>query len=794
MREWNLKAGDPLVLTLAADARLGPTNYGDDQIWELALGSGEPPALALQTTFGLRARSFRLFPRFSEGNQALTDPASFARQPSIQKLYPNYLLIRYSPYSLIDVEAEYWVPDSNGVAGRLFLWNRDNLVRQIRLEWIAQLTPTEGQRMAPREMQAAPVLAGMTGGLVPVVFATGGQQPGTGSYPSLRIDFDLAPGERRCLTWSEAARSTVEESFNLARGLASRPWEAEIARLELLNAGQIDIRTGDPDWDAAFALAQKTAFSLFVGPTDHLPAPSFVYSRQPDQGFSLRGDGSDYNYLWNGQSPLEAVYLAKLVLPGAPHLAQGLVRNFLAVQAENGSVDWKPGLGGQRSRILATPILASLALRIFETNGDREFLDEVFPKLWRFVQAWFSADQDRDGDGIPEWDHPIQTGLDDHPVFSHWHAWSQGVEITTAESPALCALLLRECESLMEMAEVLNHPEPISALRTLSDHLRTAIESSWDPVLSIYPYWDRDTHHSPIGEQLGERLGSGNLEIEREFEPPARFQVLVETTGEATRQPQVIVQGLSASGQPRLETLTKDKFKWYLGAGRLTGERAYSRIEKLEVNGLEAEDRVIVSTVNFRDQDETLLLPLWARVPDKERAGELIHGSILSETGFWRPYGLPACPHPEHALDETAAACRAIHLPWNTLVGEGLVAYGYRSEAAELVMRLMQAILPSLKGDHAFRRYYDAETGQGFGERNALSGLAPLSLFLETLGVRLISPLKIALAGFNPFPWPVTVKYRGTTILRQRESSMVIFPDGQTVSVDDPAPRVVSLE
>ena len=71
MQTWNLGAGDPLSLTLAADARLTSTNYTDDQIWELSLGGGEPAALALQTTYGLRAHWMRLFPRFVRGDQRL---------------------------------------------------------------------------------------------------------------------------------------------------------------------------------------------------------------------------------------------------------------------------------------------------------------------------------------------------------------------------------------------------------------------------------------------------------------------------------------------------------------------------------------------------------------------------------------------------------------------------------------------------------------------------------------------------------------------------------------------------
>lgn len=62
MREWSLKSGDPLSLVLASDARLGSPDYCDDQIWELKLGDGDPPAIAVETTYGLHARMMRMFP------------------------------------------------------------------------------------------------------------------------------------------------------------------------------------------------------------------------------------------------------------------------------------------------------------------------------------------------------------------------------------------------------------------------------------------------------------------------------------------------------------------------------------------------------------------------------------------------------------------------------------------------------------------------------------------------------------------------------------------------------------
>jgi hypothetical protein len=65
---------------------------------------------------------------------------------------------------------------------------------------------------------------------------------------------------------------------------------------------------------------------------------------------------------------------------------------------------------------------------------------------------------------------------------------------------------------------------------------------------------------------------------------------------------------------------------------------------------------------------------------------------------------------------------------------------------------------------------------------------------METLGVKILSAKKIMLSGFNPFPWPITVKYRGLTILRLKDRSSVIFPDGQVMEIDDPTPLLVTLE
>ena len=121
------------------------------------------------------------------------------------------------------------------------------------------------------------------------------------------------------------------------------------------------------------------------------------------------------------------------------------------------------------------------------------------------------------------------------------------------------------------------------------------------------------------------------------------------------------------------------------------------------------------------------------------------------------------------------------------------MAYGFRVEAARLVAHFMTGVIKNLKQKSAFYQRYHADTGLGLGERNAVSGLAPVGLFLQILGVQVLAPSRVRLEGKNPFPWPVTVQYKGLRIIRGLDRTEVKFPNGKSVIVDDPAPCVISL-
>jgi hypothetical protein len=788
MRDWSLAPGDPLCLTLAADSRLSIPDYLNDHIWELSLGGGEPPALALQTTYGLRAKAMRIFLRFSENGKTVSDPSAFDLPPTVRRLYPNFLTLDYSPLKNIDVTSEYWVPQSNTVSGRVTVANKTSTTRAIRMDVCAVLTPIAGQIMTGTQMQMVNVLSGQTGGLVPVLFLTGGPAWGSGPHPSLYLNLDLGPGATRTLTWVQAATPDLQSSFDLARQASARQWEAERTRLELLNASQtINIQTGDKDWDAAFVLSQKLAFAMFFAPDTHLPCPSAVAVRGPDNGYSPNGDGTDYPVSWNGQTPFDAYYLSS-VLP-VSSAARDLLENFLAIQTEDGFIDGKPGLAGQRGRYLAAPLLASLAWKMYERSDDRKFLEQTFPKIHKFFWCWFSPEYDEDRDGLPQWKHILQTGFEDNPLFDAWHEWSLGVDITQVHSPALEAMLYQEAACLIKMAELLERRDALPLLHEQAATLRKSIESTWQPRTGLYHYRDRITGLSLAGKALVKQQGPGTFSPKLKFEQPMRLLVEVHTQNPTAKRPEIRIHEYASKAADEL--ISGGDYQWRSHGAVYTTQKVYARLGKVSIRGLQADDTVIISTLDFTTEDHTLFMPLWAGIPDAQHAQIMIGRALLDPARFHRPFGVPACPS-LHA-PEAESVSQAVHLPWNLFIAESLLRYGFRQDAARLVAHIMTAIIQNLKQNRAFHARYHAEKGTGIGERNALNGLAPVDLFLRVLGVEILSSTRVRLEGVNPFPWDVTITYKGLKVIRGQEKTEVIFPNGKSVAVTEIEPVVISL-
>ncbi len=788
MRQWNLGLKDPQSLSLAADSRLSKLEYINDQIWELLLGKGDPAAIHLQTTYGLRAKNMRIFPQFTEKFITVSDPSQFETSPTVTNFSPNYLKLQFSPFVGINIELEYWIPDSQSAAGRIRVINAGVIDRNIKFELVGILNPTglDGQGMAPKLIEAVNVLQGKTAKLYPVIFITGGAKGIHSPYPALSIDLNLLPGTTRQFTWVQVAKTDPKDSFKHARQIATRNWSAEIAKINMLNAKQLEIFTGDPDWDTAFALGQKTAYSLLYDGNQHLAKTTFVKTRHPDQGFSNLGNGSDYNHLWNGQNALDAWYLSQNLLPASPKILEGFLLNFFQAQNKDGSIDWKPGLAGQRSQMQSFPILASLSWRLYEQEENNDFLIQAYPHLLKYLYAWFDKRHDRDDDGLPEWDNSIQSGYDDNPIFVKYQPWSQAVDISSVESPDLCAYLYKECNILIKIAKEIQNETDLKELEKISIKLKNAIDGSWDNKANSYRYWDRETHQSSKGKKLAQRTGTGEIHLDLQFEQPVRLQIRFEVGSELAIQTEGSIHGTLANGQHRVEKIDRQKIHWMPEFGSVTIETLFSGLDYIQINGLPDKGKVSVHRVDLRKQDQTLLTPIWAEIPDQGRVKNIINNKLTKDKKYHQKFGLPASLTTLSRKD--ADIIKSVWLPWNLMVGEGLLTYGAREEAVDLFQRIMKGIIDNLKRDHAFRKHHHAEEEKALGERNSLEGLPPLGLFLDILGIKIHSPHKVSLNGFNPFPWPVKLKFQGLTIEAESDKTTLTFPNGESVQIDDPTP------
>ncbi|HWR66218.1 MAG TPA: hypothetical protein VN364_08860 [Bellilinea sp.] len=790
MTAWNLTEGDPLHLTLACDPRFGNPDYLNDHIWELQLSGGTPSAVGVQTTYGLRARLMRLFPRFQRNDNWINDPADFSSAPRVTHLVANYLGLEFSPFNGVEVFAEYWVPASQVISGRFTFTNAGKEKEKFIFEWLALLSHLgEGSGMAVVEAGISHHLEGKTNDLCPVCIMTGGPQAGSGPYAGLAFDIELARGESRTLTWAMATLEDAEASLALARQTTARSWDAEIARNELVNDSQfLSISTGDADWDAALALSQKAANGLFVAANEHLPFPSFVLARVPEQGYSLRGDGLDYNHLWNGQTALDAWYLTSILGFTQPDRCAGLIENFIHSRREDGGLDWKPGLAGQRGKRLAQPLLADSAWQVYSHTGDSDWVKRVYPALYDSVRCWFTPESDRDQDGFPEWEHPFQIGLDDAPIFHPWLENTQGVDPDVVESPSLAAMLVRECAALIKMAQLQNRTTDVDWLAAVQKKLITELRSNWSEERGSYSYRDAHIQDSPSSEELLSIHTTGTFPVLRKFDSPRRLLLHFHPQDEMTRLSLVFIHGDSPDG-PVSEEATPRNIHWLHATGRYTTRNHFSRLVEVSTRAMLPGDRCEVSTIDFTSEDISLLSPLWSGVPDEQQARRMVEHTIMQR--YLQPYGLPVCP-PDRCSD-SGPVLEGVSMIWNQLVAQGMVDYGYRKEAAEVLTRLMQAVTARLKTDHAFWSAYHSADGRGQGERNTLNGLAPLGLFLKVLGLEKISAEQVIVDGNNPFSRPVTVQYRGTKVEFLTSQIRVTFAGGQSVMVQGDGRQEISL-
>lgn len=766
---------DPLnqVYPICADASNSLIDPLHDHIWELALNGGEPPALDLRTTFGLRCLGMRLFPSFGQENDEVVDTRSFAQKPQILERMPSYLRVSCRPFHNIDVELEYWVPESNLICGRVKLTNIGLHPASLKLHWNAILTPgNKGTPMNSVEMGVNRVLQGRCDDLAPVFFITGGPEITSRSFPSLGFNFALPENASRRLSWGMAALDTPENSIVQARHATSLNWDTELTRMNLSEKScTLDVHSETLSWDGWLQESQRRARQFVVNglndqKTLHLVTKRNIDTRLQDEKLLRRNSALNYEadlyHLW---------YLSRVLLPANPNLLKSLIHTVLDNQQSDGSLPFTISPAGNVSSVKAPPLLAGLVLETDRYLHDDVWLNQIQPQLFRAYRAWFVGSED----ALPTWESALQTGLERSPLFSTWRATDQGLDVHSVFSPALAAMLYKEAEALLSLAEKTDSHENEPWLRAKADQLKNALENAYDAKAHSYCYLDVKTGRCDSAQELRLFKRDGNIQLKRNFKAPRRLLLICNAEKESPKHVEVTLKG-TCQAKPVQEKVFVNFSFLQSAIGRATSIELFETLESVEVNGLGHSSSLALCLAGTDQQDISLFMPLWAGVPSAEAAAQIIEQNLLprylSDAGFTTFPG---------QADETQNGVSPF---WNTFLLESLLKYGYRKEAAQVLNQLYQAIITQWAQSGQINSEISFTTGMGSGEHNSLLGLLPIKPLLNLLSLDSIEKDQVILQGFNDLFAPFTVQYERVMLILTAHSTVIQTVNGSRTEID----------
>jgi glycogen debranching enzyme len=166
-------------------------------------------------------------------------------------------------------------------------------------------------------------------------------------------------------------------------------------------------------------------------------------------------------------------------------LAQDQLRILLDHQREDGMIPDAIHDEGTVTRltfpieadVTKPPLLAWAAWKLYEIDGDREFLDEIYEPVVRWNNWWFEKN-DLDQNGLCEYQHPFSSGLDDSPL------WDEGMPV---EAPDLNTYLCLQQEALAKIAAVLGETAEAEKWAERAEAIaQRMIRSQWDADAGLF--------------------------------------------------------------------------------------------------------------------------------------------------------------------------------------------------------------------------------------------------------------------------------------------------------------------
>jgi|GEM_PF-7034834 hypothetical protein len=620
------------VVRLAADARISQTSYTDDQVWDVFLGQPSDVALSLMTHYGGRRHAAKLAFVITTGEQTRYLTKDFHTPPFVIHKTPSFCAIQCEPTPDIHVTIQFACVASHAWVGHVSVTNQASQPLAVDIGLYFYLEPFG----KPRVIAESPHL-GLTLGekedIVPVFIMQGASLL---TQDRAAAPLTVEPNETAVLSMAHCGMADAQQGFIAASAWLKTPWADITAALDAANHHLPQAPRADTQSTAVEELFTALAQSV-ISPHGHLKHAFIVHPREPDRGYSARGDGADYGRHWGIQDPYVIGVVAPALATFAPHIAHGLVENFLEHQQPDGSIGMEIAPYAFNQELLCPPIMAGIAEQIYQVTADEPFRARVLPRLQAFVGHWL--------DMLPHalaWQAERQTNF----VYADDQvSRQQGVVMHNLLAPDLLLYLLRELEALAALGSKTKYTRE-------RKQLTAGLQSLWTG--EYYAVLDRDTRDTGSSQELFDG------KVTEAFTPstlakPARLAVRIVNIERAT--PATLrLTGSDASGSPVTERLDAKRFEHHTAVT----DYAYAHLESVTFENLSRVYAARIFSVSLEK------CRLYAPPPEKAlpSLADTVRGIWLKGRNthpLWQPEllrlitGLPLIASPQRALVPASA-------------------------------------------------------------------------------------------------------------------------------------------
>ncbi len=747
---WNIPL--PKTCIIGADLRLTKMESGPYFFWEIRNGWDEFKALSLHTDLGAPERLAALYPVYSSGHRQAQQPADFPQPPVLKRITPNFLAYDFSPLPDLKVQVNHIISHPQGICTRYTYTNLSAREMNFQCQLVG-ISARPGKRI-PFEVekhQGRNLLVADLQGKFMVVFLDGGSEAGINPSGSLRTQFFLVPGETRQQHWITITDQDPDAAVDLVFSQTALDWNAEKSRIAVLEESRFRIKTGNPSWDFTIALSQKEALLH----TFQIQAENHPTAEAENEKTSASPPVLQRN---KPLSPLMALHL----LDAAAAANQDTIHEILERVFSDLSHD--PAKSDQGQSVLQ-PLTSVLLWQAYSIVSYPGWIKKLLPRVKENISRWFSGTHDQDCDGIPEWSHPSQFELLERRMVTETHQRSLFPSITTIEDPTLAALLARDLESTLKMTELL-HEDADPGLVEKKQRISDFLNRSWNEERGCFLARDYLSHRTQAGELLLAGTGPGIHIVRSALADLSRITFRITSELNCPSSAKIILHGIGADGQYWIEEITAAQWLWIGKVGFTTSSRLYSQVNYAAAEGIGQQDSLTIYQGTHIFQDVGELLPLWGWKLQKQQQ------KIFKKIYYSHP---DSCWTSSGFQTGTDPALQSVQMIYNRLIGEGLWSNGLHQEAADLFQRLLDLISDQVVHQGIFFSRYDLQTGRPHGRRSTISGLLPIRLFLQMLGVK-IHNQQVTIEGKHAFPMPISLAYRGVSIIREKSRTIIHIP------------------